>query len=102
MLYVGYNPSTAELSTFTGGEARLWRFTATHDLLMFELRASGRTAYLVLTGCSHMTMPVVWSIASPELHFDAKDSNAPVTFVDGAIVRVRCEGAITEEEPLRR
>lgn len=97
------HPSTAELSTFSGGTARLWRFSPSHDLLAIELTASGRTAYLVLTGCSHITLPVSWSSTSPELLFDAKDSTAPVVFVDGASVRVQCEAAtIQKEDPLRR
>jgi hypothetical protein len=97
------HPSTASLSTFAGGTARLWRFSPSHDLLAIELTASGQTIYLVLTGCSHITLPVRWSSTSPELLFDAKDSIAPVTFVDGEGVRVRCEGAVVQkEDPLRR
>jgi len=97
------HPSTAELPAFAGGTARLWRFSPSHDLLAIELTASGRTAYLVLTGCSHITLPVSWSSTSPELLFDANDSIAPVTFADGASIRVRCEGAVIQkDDPLRR
>lgn len=95
--------STAELAGFAGGTARLWRFSPSHDLLAIELTASGRTAYLVLTGCSYMALPVSWSTTSPHLLFDANDPAAPVTFVDGAGVRVRCEGAaMQKEDPLQR
>jgi hypothetical protein len=97
------HPSTSTLSTFAGGNARLWSFVSTHDMLAIELTATGRTAYLVLTGCSNVSLPVSWRSTSPELLFDADDSAAPVTFVDGAGVRVQCEGAVIQpEDPLWR
>ena len=97
------HPSTSTLSTFAGGSARLWCFYPTHDMLAIELTATGRTAYLVLTGCSNVSLPVSWPSTSPELLVDAENSIAPVTFVDGASVRVRCEGAVIQnEDPLRR
>lgn len=97
------HPSTSTLATFVGGSARLWCFYPTHDTLAIELTATGRTAYLVLTGCSNVSLPVSWSSTSPELLVDAENSIAPVTFVDGASVRVRCEGAVIQtEDPLRR
>jgi hypothetical protein len=97
------HPSTSTLSTFAGGTARLWCFYPTHDMLAIELTAAGRTAYLVLTGCSNVSLPVSWSSTSAELLVDAENPIAPVTFVDGASVRVRCEGAVIQkEDPLRR
>jgi hypothetical protein len=86
------HPSTSELADFVGGKARLWCFSPSHDMLAVELTTGARVAYLVLTGCSHISLPVVWSPMAGELRFDAGNSIAPVTFIDKD-VRVACEGA---------
>ena len=95
------HPSVSTLSTFAGATARLWCFLPTHDMLAIELRSSARTAYLVLTGCSEVCVPVSWASTGPELLFDANKPFAPVTFIDGAAVRIACEGAtIQDTDPI--
>ena len=95
--------SASTLSTFAGATARLWCFLPTHDMLAIELRSLTRTAYLVLTGCSNVCVPVSWASTRPELLFDANNRVAPVTFIDGAGVRIACEGAtIQDTDPMPR
>lgn len=95
------HPSTEGLASFVGGHARLWCFSPTHDLLAVELTSASHTAYLVLTGCSAMSLPVSWICRRPELVFDPTNGAAQVTFVDGSDVRIVCVAAtVQDHDPL--
>jgi hypothetical protein len=85
--------SASDLSSFGGGRARLWHFSATHDHLAIEIHDSARqVAYLVLTGCSHFELPVVWILKHPEVR---QETPTQVVFSDEN-VRIVCEGAIVQ------
>jgi hypothetical protein len=85
--------SATDLSAFAGGRARLWHFSPTHDRLAVELTATqGQTAYLVLTGCSHVQLPVVWILKRAAVQ---QVTATRITFVDDD-VRVVCEGAVLQ------
>jgi hypothetical protein len=85
--------SATDLSAFAGGRARLWHFSPSHDRLAVELTdARGQTAYLVLTGCSQIHLPVVWI---PKRAKVRQETTTRIAFVDED-VRVACEGAILQ------
>jgi hypothetical protein len=95
------HPSTAGLAAFIGGMARVWYFSPSHDLLAIELRQGGRTEYLVLTGCSHVSLPITWSNVAAKLEVDPENRIAPVSLVDRG-VRVACEGAVLQtKDPMK-
>ena len=85
--------SVKGLSAFAGGRARLWHFSPSHDRLAVELTDTrGQTAYLVLTGCSQVQLPVVWILKRAEVQ---QETATRITFVDDD-VRVDCEGAVLQ------
>ncbi len=85
--------SATDISAFAGGRARLWHFSPTHDRLAIELTDSrGQIAYLVLTGCIDIQLPVVWVPKRAEVR---QETAVRIAFVDDG-VRVACEGAIVQ------
>lgn len=87
-------PNTQTLREFVGGRGRLWCFLPTHDMLAIEMTAAdGRVAYLMLTGCRRISLPVAWVLARPDLVVDVADGQALVTYRENEGVYVECEGA---------
>ena len=66
-----------------GWDARLWDFAATHDRLVIELwnRVSGDRRYLLLLGCSHLSVPTGWKLQNAMV---IRDENSYV-FRDGEV-----------------
>lgn len=77
-----------DLTRFVGGRARLWDFSPSHDRLVVKLVAPDETeAFLVLSGCDDLSIPVFWPVTKPKV---VAVEDPFVEFVDDR-VRIRCE-----------
>ncbi len=62
-----------QLAEWKGEEAQLWRFTCSHNFLIYRLTKGGlgntKEAFLCFAGCEEITTPTVTIIGEVE-HFD--------------------------------
>jgi hypothetical protein len=80
--------TTADLVAFDGSVARLWHFSATHNMLVVRLTSVEKEErFLVLSGCKEMRVRTGWRIG----HMEVRAVDEPfVELVDGDIL-VRCQ-----------
>ena len=79
----------AELVSLAGARVRLWDFSPSHDRLVLQITPLlGSNIYLVLSGCEHITTPVVWVVGTPRL-----EVSPPFIEVTDGGVCIRCQDA---------
>lgn len=56
------------LASINGNVARLWKFTSSHDQLVYEVLVDGsqdNIVMIVFVGCESIATPVAWTVSNP-------------------------------------
>lgn len=91
------SPSISRLTYFSGGTARLWHFTPTHDTIFIKMDTEGRSAFLALSGCNKLTLRSAWLCNNPRIVVDPLDCDSPIHFKDDSGIDISCTGAVLQE-----